>query len=92
MSNTAWVMIGLVFIVLAVAIGIYLYQKSKNDAAEINAQKLAAIQAGVAGAASQGYQASGFASFFQNILGTTLNSKTTQTLIPLAASAYLQGK
>lgn len=86
MSNTAWIMIGLAFIVLAAGIGIYLYQKSKNDAAQINADRLAAIQAGVAGATSQGYQSTGFGSFFQSIFGTALNSELTKAAIPLAGS------
>jgi len=82
MSNTGWIMIGLVFVVLAAVIGIYLYQKSKNDALAINAQKLAALQGGLNSATAQGYQASGLGGFISGIFGTALNSDTTKALAP----------
>ena len=71
MSNTGWVMMSIVLILLILIIGVFMYQKSKNDAAAINAQKLAVLSGGLNGTLTQGYQSSGFGGFIKNVLGSS---------------------
>ncbi len=70
MTNTSWIIIGLISVSLIIVIGIFLYQNSKNAAEEISKQKLAVIQASLAGTLGQGYQKAGLGGWISNILGS----------------------
>lgn len=71
MSDKAWIILGVVAVALVIVIGIFLYQKSKNDAEQINKDKLLALQAGLGGTVQQGYQQAGVGGWITSLLGSS---------------------
>ena len=71
MSNTTWIVIGIVAVALIIIIGVYLYQKSKNEADAINKDKLAIIQASLGGTLGQGYQQAGVGGWISSLLNSS---------------------
>ena len=71
MSNTSWIVIGIIAVALVIIIGIYLYQKSKNEADSINKDKLAIIQASLGGTLGQGYQQAGLGGWISSLLNSS---------------------
>lgn len=71
MSNNGWIITSVILVLLIIVIGGIMYKKSKNDAAAINAQKLAILSGGLNSTLTQGYQSSGFGGFIKNVLGSS---------------------
>lgn len=71
MSDRGWLILGIVAVALVIVIGIFLYQKSKNDAAQINKDKLLALQAGLGGTLQQGQQQGGVGGWITSLLGSS---------------------
>lgn len=74
MSNNFWLALVIFAIVLAGMIGIYLYQKSKVEAQQVTADKLAIINASLSGSLKSGTQSFGAGSWFNSLLTGVLNS------------------
>ena len=77
MSNTTWIVIGLIVISLIVVVGVYSYQKSKNEAESINKEKLAIIQASLGGTIGQGYQQAGVGGWITSLLNSNVANQLT---------------
>lgn len=71
MSNTFWLIIGVAIIALIAVVGVYLYQKSKNEAEAINQQKLQVLTASLGGTLQQGQQSAGFGGWIKDLLGSS---------------------
>lgn len=72
MSNTFWIITGIAIIALIAIVGIYLYQKSKNEAEAINQQKLQVLASSLGSTLQQSQQSSGgFGGWIKDLLGSS---------------------
>ena len=85
MGKTGYIMLGIALVALFAVIGIYLYQKTKNDAELVNQQKLLALQQGLHNTQTQGGQLGGIFGF----LGGLANSQTGQSLVPVLTKSLI---
>ena len=81
MSNTGWIILGVIMISLFLVIGIYLYQQSKNEAESLRQQKLLGLQSSLA--ISQ--KRSGPLGFILDVL----NTEGVKAAAPMAAKIAL---
>lgn len=78
MGKVGYIMIGLTIIVIAIVVGVYLYQKQKTQDAVLEAQKIQLLTGSLNQTNSQ---QGGLGAFFNNFLGQTFGfaSSTLQT-------------
>jgi hypothetical protein len=86
MTNTGWLVIGLIFVSLFLVVGVFLYQKSKNEAELIRQQRLSGLQNSVTQTLIEGNKGSGVGGFLSN----TLNSQGGASIISLIGGALLK--
>jgi len=81
MSNTAWIVIGLIFVALAASIGIYLYQKAKSDNEKLNNEKLAILTGSLGSTVQLGQTKAGLGGFINDFLGSSSGSSIVSSLL-----------